>query len=322
METALRAAMKHVLDDFVVGLDKADTSQFPVVLRDLQLRPKRVNEELEDTPFTLSNGRVGMVKINPGWSGDVDVEASGIKLNLGFSAMKAARLAMTPGAPEYNTDQIFMTGNYAPVMPDPASVPPRYCTLHNTSDKRKKTAARNCECKSCGITFMSTYAEVVLCSSCSDQEKRCIICGAGADKEGLYIPSSTPANRPVGKENPPLPKTPRTASNRMAPANGSRQPGNLKPTNSFPVVTPVVPQAAKAAAPPPQRAATQQQAAARRMPPSSNQTRPRPQVEEDDNPFMALLRGFDCGTGDGVDEEEYTEPRRPVNGRPLPGRTR
>jgi len=328
MEAAIRSAITSAFQDYVVGLEKSDVSQFPVVMRDLTLKPKKVNEELEDTPFVLEQGTVGLIKISPGGlfnMGQVDVEASGIKLTLSFDAYKAAKLAMMPGysGPDYNTEEIFMTGAYAPrgpPMPPPAAnIPPRYCSKHDSSEKRVKREARNCACQSCGITFTSTYAEVELCSMCSDKEKRCIICGAGADKAGSYIPVDQIGKNnggPPGQQNrenmPPSASGP--GGRNSFPTNGVGAPR----TDSMPVLNKSGYGVANGTPPP----KTPGQGGPRGPPPQGKggppqqQRRPQgkggpQQQEQDENPFSALLRTLNCAVAGMFDQDEECAEVRP-----------
>lgn len=197
METALRAVMSHMMDDYVSGLDKADMSQFPVTMRNLTLKPKPINQELEDVPFNLDEGRIGMLVVTPGWMGNVEVQASGINIKLSFDARKAARLAMQPGEPgspqaslHANRD-LFLTNQPMPPQPPPAPVPPRFCPDHDSSDKRKKREQHDVSCLKCGVTYQTTYDGALLCPPCSDKEKKCLICGKAADTASTYIPAMT-----------------------------------------------------------------------------------------------------------------------------------
>jgi len=347
MEAALRTVLVHMFEDYVKGLDKADLSSFPVALRDLQLQPKGVNEALEDTPFTLEQGSIGRISITPGWTGNVEVEATGIKLNLSFSAMKAAKLAMQP-SDVYNTDEVFLTGAYSPNArppPNPASIPPRFCPDHDSSDKRQKGEPRECACKSCGITFMSTYKQVELCSMCSDQQKRCLICGKSAPKAGDYVPTNVLGRGGAGGQAKEKVACERTSFRQGGPPAGSMRqtPGphgqagtsfkqdpysNLQPTDSIPVMqgrgngaqasaSPTAPPpkaAAPATAPQGKRPPAQQQGMGSRRPVPPQQRR---DEKEADDPISNFLRRLNCGVAALFDDEEEPEVR-PVR-RPPPG---
>lgn len=343
METAIRSVMNTMFQEYAFGLDKADTSQFPLVLRDLQLKPAKVNEDLEDTPFILDSGKIDYVKINPGWTGSVELDISGIHLNLSFSPMKAAKLAMKPSEPEYNTEEIFMTGAYAPkpAPPDP-NVPPRFCKKHDSTEKRVKGEAREWSCKTCGITFMSTYAEVTFCSGCSERQKQCLICGGDAPNASNYIPGDgiNNGNRAVG---PPGRQASTEQRPAQPPGSGRRQDQypNLQPTDSIPVsqgkdnkATP-----SSVVMPPGQRAPPRQQAPVGNRPPAPStqqvftkqQRPPRPQQEDDDdeNPLVLWLRKLSCGAGPGGFFQEEDEPidtraqlRRPPPRGPPPRQAR
>jgi len=330
--------MNSMFKDYVYGLDKADTSKFPLVLRDLQLKPAKVNEDLEDTPFILDNGKIGMIKINPGWTGSVELDVTGINLNLSFSPIKAAKLAMKPADPEYNTEEIFMTGAYAPPKPTPydPTIPPRFCNKHDTSEKRVKGEARECSCRTCGMTFTTTYAEVTLCGMCSERQKQCLICGSDAPKAGDYVPADAIGKGPPGRQGS-------TEQMPPPPLGGGRQQDqntNLQPTDSIPVLQGKINGAkqpsfqrcaATVAAPREQREPPRQQApVANRAPPTAQQAaavaaaqrrpRPRPQQEDDDdeNPLVLWLRKLNCGGGAGFfqEEDEPIDTRGPY--RPPP----
>lgn len=233
-----------------------------------------------------------------------------------------------------------MTGAYAPTpTPTPVMPPPRYCKKHDTSEKRVKGEARECSCKTCGITFMSTYAEMALCSACADRQKQCIICAAEAPNSSGYVPANVISNgnptggppRGVSTEQLPAPP-PRAGSMRDAPPAGRRQDpySNLQPTDSIPVMqgkgNGAVPSTPKA--PPSQRAPPRQQPpVAQRAPaPSTQQVFPRqrrggPQQEEDDdeNPVVLWLRKMNCGGAAGFfDDEDEPVQTRPQDRRPPP----
>jgi len=76
-----------------------------------------------------------------------------------------------------------------PLQPSPAQVPPRYCTLHDSSSKRTKAVPRLWQCSLCGIRVQTNYAEFALCALCSDKESKCMICSNSAPRAGTYIPA-------------------------------------------------------------------------------------------------------------------------------------
>jgi hypothetical protein len=311
MEAAIRGVIKDMMEDYVYGLDKADMSQFPIVFRNLKLRPPKINEILEeDTPFQMESGSIGMVKIDPGWSGAIDVEASGIKLALNFSPMKAAQLAMKPADPDINADEIFMTGAHAPPAargpPIPMNVAPRFCEKHDSSEKRKKTDPHPCTCKSCGLVFTSSYAEVALCSGCSDKEKRCLVCGAPAQKACSYIPPNAVSNGNANRGQQP--RENRDSMGRMSfgGANPSAYGTRLDLPNkggSMEVLTPrELPSA--------QKQIPMQKAAPPRRPPPPQARRQRVEEDDDDDPIAGFLKAINCAAFGNFDEREseFTEP--------------
>jgi hypothetical protein len=322
METALRQVLTSTFAEYVTGIEKADTSSFPIVLRNLKLIPKKVNEDMEDTPFNMDEGSIGMVKIQPGWLGNVDVEASGIKVKLSFSAVKAAKLAMRPPSIDNGNQDLFLTGAAytaaAPVVPA-APMPPQWCPKHDTSDKRVKTEPHDITCLKCGIVYTASYDGAVLCPGCSATEKRCLICGAGVEKESSYIPAAKA----------------RDAASLTVP-NGNLQPSpsapraNLLPSDSMPVLNkdglpsgplpPAPPPVPSQVSKPPPQAYTNMYG---RTPvpgptpvPMSGQRMPqgRRPPQEDDETFLDFLRNLACNVG-GFDADEYEVG--PSRGRPA-----
>lgn len=74
--------------------------------------------------------------------------------------------------------------------PQPSPVAPRYCSAHNSSDKRAKCAAHPRQCTSCNMEVQTTYADFALCPPCSEGRRCCMICGSKAEQRGDYVPPS------------------------------------------------------------------------------------------------------------------------------------
>lgn len=196
MEGALRSVIKSMFDDYVYNLDKKiDASSFPVTLRDLTLKNQTVNEDLQDTPFELTEGRIREVTLNAGWLGNLDVTATGITLKLDFSAPKAARL-LTQKGQEVPDDDIFLTGGMAEPEPPP-NVPPRFCQDHDTSAKRPKREPYMQTCMNCGTSMQTSYCDVSLCPPCSEKIKCCMICKKPAQRAGTYMPPQELGGKPL-----------------------------------------------------------------------------------------------------------------------------
>jgi len=76
-------------------------------------------------------------------------------------------------------------------VPLAVSQPPRYCSCHDTSEKRMKAhTAHPQRCRVCNSTYVTSYAEFTLCAPCSERLHQCMICGAAAPVSGIYVPSS------------------------------------------------------------------------------------------------------------------------------------
>jgi len=67
---------------------------------------------------------------------------------------------------------------------------PKYCSKHNTTEKRKKCAPEKKACTKCHNKIQTNYAEFSLCPHCSEKDHRCMCCGAQA--EGHCAAEATP----------------------------------------------------------------------------------------------------------------------------------
>lgn len=219
MEAALRSMLQTTFGEYVDGLDKAQGASFPLVLKDLKLKAKKIQEEMDDgdgnLPFDITGGKVGSITVSPGWMGNVEVVASNIVLNFAFAPMKAMNKAMNRKSDEDEEDnepvpqqQIqgrSMQQMQAQCSPPPAPaapVPPRYCTRHGTSEQRVKVEPRMVECGSCRTTVQTNYSEFTLCPGCSDREQRCMLCGCSAPNAGNYMPATTVTVQPPSEPAP------------------------------------------------------------------------------------------------------------------------
>lgn len=73
----------------------------------------------------------------------------------------------------------------------PVLMAPRYCTAHDTSEKRIKIEPRLQECMGCHTSIQTSYADFCLCPACSNNQKQCMICGANAPTAGSYVPAQS-----------------------------------------------------------------------------------------------------------------------------------
>mmetsp|Transcript_103700 Transcript_103700/g.231657 ORF Transcript_103700/g.231657 Transcript_103700/m.231657 type:complete len:458 (+) Transcript_103700:90-1463(+) len=68
----------------------------------------------------------------------------------------------------------------APLRPAQAMPPvARFCTAHDASEKRTKGSPRIQACTGCRLECQTSYVEFTLCPACSDEQQRCVNCGAG-----------------------------------------------------------------------------------------------------------------------------------------------
>jgi len=218
MEAALRSMLQTTFGEYVDGLDKAQGASFPLVLKDLKLREKKIQQEMDDgdgnLPFDITGGKIGSITISPGWMGNVEVTASNIVLNFAFAPMKAMNKAMNRKDDSDDEDDETVPQQRAQGMParqvqqrapppaPAAPVPPRYCTRHGTSEQRVKVEPRMVECESCHTTVQTNYSEFTLCPTCSDREQRCMLCGCGAPNAGNYVPATTVTPQPPNEPTP------------------------------------------------------------------------------------------------------------------------
>lgn len=100
-------------------------------------------------------------------------------------------------------------------------VPPRYCAAHGTSEKRQKAEPRNSECKGCRQPLSTNYVEFSFCPACSEQEQRCMCCGAPAPAGPGGVPELPSALPP-----PPL-------QGRRSASTGAARSSNRQRPSSF-----------------------------------------------------------------------------------------
>jgi hypothetical protein len=60
-----------------------------------------------------------------------------------------------------------------------SNLTPIFCSNHNSTEKRNKTASRKVECPTCKEAIQTNYAEFSMCHACSRRENRCLCCGSG-----------------------------------------------------------------------------------------------------------------------------------------------
>jgi len=206
MEAAIRGLLESTFGEFVEGLDRASAGSFPMTLKDLKLKEARIQEELDEDgnfPFDLTSGRIGQIKVSPGWMGDVEVVATGVVLNFTFSPMKAMNNAFRKDEPDDDEEEQTMGMLPGGPMGHPGmqmqqDVPPRFCQKHGTSAQREKIDPVQRPCQRCGAQITSTYATMTYCPPCSNSEERCMMCGDPAPLAGNYIPPKT-----LGQQGPP-----------------------------------------------------------------------------------------------------------------------
>lgn len=219
MEAALRGVLQNTLGEYVDGLQQTGVS-FPLTLRDLRLKEKKVNEEFcdGDTPFDLTDGRIASVTVTPGWMGDLEVVVSNVVLRMAFNPMKVMKRMTAPqeqddGPEEYYYETV-PAPQPAPPKPPP---PPRFCHNHDSSEKRQKREPHERECKGCGIMLQTSYSEFTLCPVCSDRHQACLICGCAAPNAGTYVPAKT-----IHETGPPLPPQPQYGGRPESPPPRNR----------------------------------------------------------------------------------------------------
>lgn len=184
MEGLIESIIKRQFGDYLTGLNNIDASKSPIKLSNLKLCPDRINQDLEDVAFEITDGVIGQVTLTPSLWGTVTVTASGIKLDVQINMSKAMNMAKNA---LQGGDNNYYSKDREDLPQQP--VPPRYCEHHNTSEKRKKTSEpQSLSCRSCKATYMTSYTEFTLCAVCSERERACMICGISAPVAGNYVP--------------------------------------------------------------------------------------------------------------------------------------
>jgi hypothetical protein len=206
MEATLKAILKEALGDFVLnGLEHNDMCSFPLELRDIELNAKRLNhhfDECHNQAIELACGKIGSVKVAPGWMGNIKVVATDIELNFSFSPTKAmsngmrkamggeddtalaAAIAasMKQQQQQPQQEQQHQQQHQVHLLVDPPAPPtsmncPRFCASHDSSEKRVKCDPAMKQCLYCGTKRRCTYKEFFCCPSCADMKQQCMICG-------------------------------------------------------------------------------------------------------------------------------------------------
>lgn len=77
---------------------------------------------------------------------------------------------------------------------------PRYCCLHDRSDKRKKGEPRVRGCKACHLHIETNYADMSFCPPCSQKLDRCMVCGNSATQAPPAWARFPPSTAPVKAE--------------------------------------------------------------------------------------------------------------------------
>jgi hypothetical protein len=78
----------------------------------------------------------------------------------------------------------------------PPNCPPRFCSAHDSSEKRVKGDPVSRDCQNCGITLTSSYEGFKLCPPCSEKQQKCMICGCHAPKHTCGEPAPPPPQGP------------------------------------------------------------------------------------------------------------------------------
>lgn len=224
MESVARYILKSYFDEYVTGLDSnIDCSKLPITLRNLKLKGKRIQEDMDEngeSPFEFSDGQIGVVQLAVSWRGVIQINLSDIILNLRFSPFKAIKKAFGPAEEkEDNEDDLInqvpmdIQEKLAAMAPQnrypqnalqPSTCPPpvqlpqaRFCADHNSTEKRKKGDRRPFTCQSCNNRLETTYVDCKLCPVCADKENRCVCCGAPAVAAGA---NTSAPSAPAGPE--------------------------------------------------------------------------------------------------------------------------
>lgn len=77
---------------------------------------------------------------------------------------------------------------------------PRYCCLHDRSDRRKKGEPRVRACMACHLQIETNYAEMSFCPPCSQRLDRCMVCGNSAAHAPPAWARFPPSTAPVKAE--------------------------------------------------------------------------------------------------------------------------
>jgi hypothetical protein len=190
MEAALRSILHGAIGDFIEkGLEHADLSSFPLVLRDVQLNAKLLNHRFagsREHPIELTRGRIGCIKVTPGWIGNIDVAIEDIDLSFSFSPTKALSNGMKNAMSDSEDPALAAAiaaslqeqeAARAPVVSSASGCRSRFCFAHDSSEKRPKVQPVLRECAMCRTKHWCSWRNFHMCPDCSDREQKCMICG-------------------------------------------------------------------------------------------------------------------------------------------------
>lgn len=99
MESLLRFVLKQCLDEYVNGMDsKFFFSSSSVTVQDLELRRDKMKELFKDIaePLEFDSGSIRSLQVRMPAFGELEVEASSVVLNLGFSPTELIRHSLLP----------------------------------------------------------------------------------------------------------------------------------------------------------------------------------------------------------------------------------
>jgi len=114
---------------------------------------------------------------------------------------------MVCGEDASSSSQMLVKPREAEPQLQASSVPPRYCPMHGSSEKRTKVGSpKFWDCTSCGRQVTTNYSSFALCPPCSEKDMRCMICGSPALEAGRYVPPSTLNHACGSSAKPPSPE--------------------------------------------------------------------------------------------------------------------
>jgi len=193
METVVKYILKSYFDDYIETHGDIDLSANEgVCLKDLKFKNEylRGTKEKSASGIQLSSGVIGSLQFKAVEQGHLKVVASEVVFDFHVDPMKvignAIRTAQDASVPGFvhRAQEKETAGQWQSLLGVGTCATetnrerhrPMYCGLHHRVERRARGPTRFVKCKACGDKLETNYVMCSLCTSCSRQQRRCLLC--------------------------------------------------------------------------------------------------------------------------------------------------